>query len=41
MNQLPHHLRVEAVVKKGKKTLSDRPLNFTSRYHQVLWLYRA
>ncbi|WGV27004.1 hypothetical protein [Halotia branconii] len=22
----------------GKKSLSDRVLNFTSRYHQVLWL---
>ncbi len=34
MNQLPHHLRVEVVEEKGKKFLSDRPLNFTSRYHK-------
>lgn len=41
MSQLAHHLRVEAVGKKSKKTLSDRPLPLTSRYHRILWHFRA
>ncbi len=41
MNQLPQHLRVEAPAKKRKISLSDRPLPITSRYHRILWNFRA
>lgn len=41
MNQLIQHLRVVAAGQKGKIFLSDRPLPLTSRYHRILWNFRA
>ncbi|WP_392532916.1 hypothetical protein [Nostoc sp. C117] len=41
MSQLPQHLRVEAIAKNRKISLSDRHSTFTSRYHRVLWNFRA
>ncbi|WP_292698872.1 MULTISPECIES: hypothetical protein [unclassified Nostoc] len=41
MNQLPQHLHGEAIAKKRKISLSDRNSSRTSRYHRILWNFRA